>query len=54
MADAIAHPLSPQDCLVAVMVAVSASDEAIRTAELVKIESRSTTCRSSPTTISTG
>ncbi len=32
------HPLSPQDCLVAVMIAVSASDENIRTAELVKIE----------------
>ena len=33
------HPLSPQDCLVAVMIAVSASDEDIRTAELVKIQS---------------
>ncbi len=33
------HPLTPQDCLVAVMVAVSASDENIRTAELVKIQS---------------
>jgi tellurite resistance protein len=33
------HPLSPQDCLVAVMVAISASDENIRTAELVKIQS---------------
>ncbi|MDV7272182.1 tellurite resistance TerB family protein [Thioclava sp. A2] len=33
------HPsLSPQDALVAVMVAVSASDEDIRTAELVAIE----------------
>jgi len=30
--------MSPQDCLVAIMVAVSASDETIRTAELVKIE----------------
>ncbi|NKX43163.1 tellurite resistance TerB family protein [Roseicyclus persicicus] len=30
--------LSPEDALVAVMVAVSVSDEAIRTAELVKIE----------------
>ncbi|WP_435142008.1 tellurite resistance TerB family protein [Pseudopelagicola sp. nBUS_19] len=28
----------PQDCLVAVMVAVSASDEEIRTSELVKIQ----------------
>jgi len=39
MTDQIQHPLSPQDCLVAVMIAVSASDEEIRTAELVKIES---------------
>lgn len=31
--------LSAQDCLVALMVAVSASDEEIRTAELVKIQS---------------
>ncbi|OIQ32865.1 MAG: 2-dehydro-3-deoxyphosphooctonate aldolase [Alphaproteobacteria bacterium MedPE-SWcel] len=30
--------LTPQDCLVAVMVAVSASDEDMRTAELVKIQ----------------
>lgn len=33
------HPWTPQDCLVAVMVAVSASDENIRTAELIKIQS---------------
>jgi tellurite resistance protein len=32
------HALNPQDALVAVMVAVSVSDETIRTAELVKIE----------------
>ncbi len=32
------HPLSPQDCLVAVMIAVSASDAHMRTSELVKIE----------------
>jgi len=32
------HPLSPQDCLVAMMIAVSFSDEEIRTSELVKIE----------------
>lgn len=38
MTDQLPHPLSPQDCLVAVMIAVSASDENIRTAELVKIE----------------
>ena len=38
MTDPIPHPLSPQDCLVAVMIAVSASDEKIRTSELVKIE----------------
>lgn len=31
--------LSPQDCLVALMIATSASDEDIRTAELVKIQS---------------
>jgi len=37
--DQIPHPLSPQDCLVAVMIAISASDEDMRTAELVKIES---------------
>ncbi len=34
----IAHSLTPQDALVAVMVAVSASDETIRTSELVAIE----------------
>ena len=39
MNDQVPHPLTPQDCLVAVMIAVSASDEQIRTAELVKIES---------------
>lgn len=33
------HSMSPQDCLIALMVAVSASDENIRTAELVKIQS---------------
>ncbi|MCB1362945.1 MAG: tellurite resistance TerB family protein [Rhodobacteraceae bacterium] len=33
------HVLSAQDCLVALMIAVSASDENIRTAELVKIQS---------------
>lgn len=32
------HPLTPEDCLVAVMIAVSASDETIRTSELVKIQ----------------
>ncbi len=39
MNDTATHPLTAQDCLVAVMIAVSASDEQIRTAELVKIES---------------
>ncbi|WP_076531611.1 tellurite resistance TerB family protein [Roseovarius nanhaiticus] len=39
MTDTETHPLSAQDCLVAVMIAVSASDERIQTAELVKIES---------------
>ena len=38
MQDSWPHPMSPQDCLVAVMIAVSASDEDIRTAELIKIE----------------
>jgi tellurite resistance protein len=38
MTDTLPHPLSPQDCLVAVMIAVSASDEDIRTSELVKIQ----------------
>lgn len=32
------HPLSPQDCLVALMIAVSAADEQIRTSELVTIQ----------------
>ncbi|GAA5076936.1 tellurite resistance TerB family protein [Roseibacterium beibuensis] len=31
-------PLSPEDALVAIMVAVSVSDEAIQTSELVKIQ----------------
>lgn len=34
----ITHSLTPQDCLVAVMVAISASDQNIRTSELVTIE----------------
>lgn len=34
----ISHPLSPQDCLVALMIAVSASDENVRTVELAKID----------------
>ena len=38
MQDSSPHPMSPQDCHVAVMIAVSASDEDIRTAELIKIE----------------
>ncbi|MEL6700692.1 MAG: tellurite resistance TerB family protein, partial [Pseudomonadota bacterium] len=33
-----AHSLSPQDSLVALMIAVSASDEQIRTSELVTIQ----------------
>ncbi|SEP77616.1 tellurite resistance TerB family protein [Thalassovita taeanensis] len=36
--DQLPHSLSPQDCLVALMIAISASDENIRTAELVKIQ----------------
>ena len=39
MSDTDSHPLSPEDCLVAVMIAVSASDEDMRTSELVKIQS---------------
>lgn len=39
MNDDIPHAFSAQDCLVALMVAVSASDEDIRTAELIKIQS---------------
>ncbi|MBD3665902.1 tellurite resistance TerB family protein [Sulfitobacter aestuariivivens] len=39
MTEEITHALSAQDCLVALMVAVSASDEDIRTAELIKIQS---------------
>jgi len=34
----ISHSLTPEDCLVAMMMATSASDENIRTAELVTIE----------------
>ncbi|MCT4557822.1 MAG: tellurite resistance TerB family protein [Pelagimonas sp.] len=34
----ITHPLSPQDCLVALMIAVSAADGNFQTAELVKID----------------
>lgn len=34
----ISHSLTPQDCLVAVMIAQSLSDEKVRTAELVTIE----------------
>jgi len=37
MAD-ISHSLSPQDCLVAVMIAICVSDESIRTTELLTIE----------------
>ncbi|MGR3434614.1 MAG: tellurite resistance TerB family protein [Shimia sp.] len=35
----IPHPMSPQDCLVAIMIATSASDEEIRTSELQMIQS---------------
>jgi len=38
MTNEITHSLSAQDCLVGLMIAVSASDENIRTVELVKIE----------------
>ncbi|PIE13235.1 MAG: 2-dehydro-3-deoxyphosphooctonate aldolase [Rhodobacterales bacterium] len=39
MTQELPHPLTAQDCLVAIMIAVSASDEDIRTSELVKIQS---------------
>ena len=39
MTQEVAHMMTPQDCLVALMIAVSASDENILTAELMKIES---------------
>ena len=32
------HALSPEDCLVAIMIAVSASDDHIRTSELMAIQ----------------
>ena len=32
------HPLSPQDCLIALMIAVSATDGDMQTSELVTIE----------------
>ncbi|MFK7746474.1 MAG: tellurite resistance TerB family protein [Roseobacter sp.] len=38
MPENTAHSFSAQDCLVALMIAVSASDEDIGTTELVKIE----------------
>ncbi len=34
----VSHSLTPEDCLLAVMIATSASDEQIRTSELVSIE----------------
>ncbi|KMK66364.1 Tellurite resistance protein TerB [Puniceibacterium sp. IMCC21224] len=39
MPDQFEHPMSPQDCLVALMIAVSASDEEMRTVELIVIQS---------------
>ncbi|MDU9004963.1 tellurite resistance TerB family protein [Sedimentitalea todarodis] len=39
MPDSPPNQLSSQDCLVALMIAVSASDENLRTSELVKIQS---------------
>lgn len=34
----ISHSLTPEDCLIAVMMAISASDQNIRTSELITIE----------------
>lgn len=39
MSDNFPHALSAQDSLVALMIAVSASDDDIRTSELIKIQS---------------
>ena len=39
MTQDVSHMMTPQDCLVALMIAVSASDANILTAELVKIQS---------------
>ncbi len=39
MSDSTETALNAQDCLVALMIAISASDENMRTAELVKIQS---------------
>ncbi|WP_163847124.1 tellurite resistance TerB family protein [Pseudooceanicola aestuarii] len=36
----ITHSLTPQDCLVAMMVALSISDSTVRTSELLKIENQ--------------
>lgn len=38
MTKAEPHPLTPQDCLVTLMIAVATSDANVRTSELVKIE----------------
>ena len=40
MSAAETHPMSPQDCLIAMMVAVSASDENMRTSELIRIQTQ--------------
>lgn len=40
MSAAETHPLSAQDCLIAMMVAVSASDENMRTSELIRIQAQ--------------
>lgn len=34
----ISHTMTPQDCLVAIMITISASDETIRTSELMTIQ----------------
>ncbi len=40
MTEPTPHPLTPQDCLVLLMFAVSVSDTNIRTSELIKIENQ--------------
>ena len=40
MPNELPHSLSPQDCLVLLMISISVSDETVRTSELIKIESQ--------------
>ena len=51
MSNSTSYSLTAQDALVALMIAVSASDEDIRTAELVKINSTVNNLQSLPITM---